>query len=1066
MTAYSDPANADTLIGLWDFEALDPTGDSALAVDGLPQDGTLDNGATASGGRLHLDGADDRFEVTGDFGGPREQAFHLDTGTIQLQFTQDAHVGTSSDTLVARGEYADRFSEGYMGLQVTSAGAVTLHHVSGGADVSLTSSTGFFSPGDEVRVTYAWDATTGAILKVENLTTGNSETLTGAATGLTLDIGDADDESFTFGAWEGSDGHYDQHFDGSLAYVAIHNADIVTNPGTLRDGIVEGTSGADLIDGDYTGDPEGDLVDAGDNAEGTDDDSIEAGDGDDTIDAGLGRDTVDGGAGDDLILDDEASAGASATGAGPIGLWSFDDPGAVTDDAAAIDNDAILHGGASHDAGAGAVTLDGHDDYIEIPHDPTYDLDSATLRIDVTVSDLDATARQAIFSRDSSGLDGGGHLTLWVEDDGALELRWQSDSTSYYVTAPAGTITEGVAHEIHVTLDAEAQSIGIHVDGAQVGEGTHIPVTLSGNAEPWVLGTNQWVSGDGVADNLTDHLNGAIGHFEILDGAWTPAELAQGDDYDGGAGNDTVSYDGSDAAVNVDLAAGSGTGGAAQNDTLSDIEAVIGSDFDDTLRGDSGANTLDGGAGDDRIVGGGGSDTLDGGQGKAATGDTLYYHSDFETGAPGWQSTNTESAPAFGNFLGRFGGSGGTQETSATVALDPGLDTVVVEFDFYRFDSWDGEEFKLFANDVEILSAPLSGFTDATGPITSTVTQDGITYAVTMTPVGARADTAFSGWTDQTFEVVVEITNPGETLKMGVGSTLDQSISDESYGIDNVKVYAPGTEGLSGGNDTLIGGGGADVVLGRDGDDRLRGGAGDDSLTGGTGDDDLTGGSGDDTFAYRPGDGLDTITDFNTGTSGTIDDDDPDNNDFIDLSGFYDNISELRGDFADDGILNQSNATALDGNATDYSDNDQFGSGEGIVFTGGTPDADFFTVENTGVICFAAGTLILTPGGEVPVETLRPGDAVVTRDNGVQRLTWVGEKALDATDLARQPWLRPVLIRAGSFGATRDLVVSPQHGVLLRDRDLSGEERLYRATHLADIPGSGARVKAGCRGVR
>ena len=76
---------------------------------------------------------------------------------------------------------------------------------------------------------------------------------------------------------------------------------------------------------------------------------------------------------------------------------------------------------------------------------------------------------------------------------------------------------------------------------------------------------------------------------------------------------------------------------------------------------------------------------------------------------------------------------------------------------------------------------------------------------------------------------------------------------------------------------------------------------------------------------HRPVDGLDTITDFNFGNSGTLDDGDLTNNDFIDLSGFYDNIAELQDDFADDGVLNQSNSgNIVWGQVVDYSDNTSF----------------------------------------------------------------------------------------------------------------------------------------------
>ena len=108
-------------------------------------------------------------------------------------------------------------------------------------------------------------------------------------------------------------------------------------------------------------------------------------------------------------------------------------------------------------------------------------------------------------------------------------------------------------------------------------------------------------------------------------------------------------------------------------------------------------------------------------------------------------------------------------------------------------------------------------------------------------------------------------------------------------------------------------------------------------------------------------------------------------------------------------------------------------------------------------ICFAAGTMILTPAGEVPVETLRPGDRVCTADNGPQRLLWSGGHAFGKSQLAAWPRARPVLIPAGRYGARRPLLVSQQHGILC------GDAGLIRARHLCDIPGSGARIAAGKR---
>ena len=70
------------------------------------------------------------------------------------------------------------------------------------------------------------------------------------------------------------------------------------------------------------------------------------------------------------------------------------------------------------------------------------------------------------------------------------------------------------------------------------------------------------------------------------------------------------------AGVQVNLAAGTGTGGDAQGDTLTQIENLVGSAFADRLYGDAGVNALNGGAGDDTLRGGVGGDALDGGDGS------------------------------------------------------------------------------------------------------------------------------------------------------------------------------------------------------------------------------------------------------------------------------------------------------------------------------------------------------------------------------------------------------------------------------------------------------------------
>lgn len=108
--------------------------------------------------------------------------------------------------------------------------------------------------------------------------------------------------------------------------------------------------------------------------------------------------------------------------------------------------------------------------------------------------------------------------------------------------------------------------------------------------------------------------------------------------------------------------------------------------------------------------------------------------------------------------------------------------------------------------------------------------------------------------------------------------------------------------------------------------------------------------------------------------------------------------------------------------------------------------------------CFTPGTLIATDRGQRPVETLRRGDKVVTRDNGLRRIYWIGRRDLSLGDLTRVGALRPVLIRAGALGEgrpSRDMLVSPNHRFLRRigsglAREAEADEVLIAAKHLVD----------------
>lgn len=109
-----------------------------------------------------------------------------------------------------------------------------------------------------------------------------------------------------------------------------------------------------------------------------------------------------------------------------------------------------------------------------------------------------------------------------------------------------------------------------------------------------------------------------------------------------------------------------------------------------------------------------------------------------------------------------------------------------------------------------------------------------------------------------------------------------------------------------------------------------------------------------------------------------------------------------------------------------------------------------------GWVCFAAGTLIKTAFGEVPVEKLKVGDLVETQDDGLQKIRWTGARKLPLKKGAILA-TTPVRIAANAFGAgmpSSELLVSPQHRILVQGAAaelLFGEpEVLVPAKHLVD----------------
>lgn len=101
-------------------------------------------------------------------------------------------------------------------------------------------------------------------------------------------------------------------------------------------------------------------------------------------------------------------------------------------------------------------------------------------------------------------------------------------------------------------------------------------------------------------------------------------------------------------------------------------------------------------------------------------------------------------------------------------------------------------------------------------------------------------------------------------------------------------------------------------------------------------------------------------------------------------------------------------------------------------------------------VSFTRGTHItLASGAQVPIEDLKVGDRVLTRDDGAQAIRWIGQSTVRASgDFA------PVVITAGTLNNMGDLVVSPDHRLFVYQRSdelgAGKAELLVKARHLVN----------------
>jgi Ca2+-binding RTX toxin-like protein len=310
---------------------------------------------------------------------------------------------------------------------------------------------------------------------------------------------------------------------------------------------------------------------------------------------------------------------------------------------------------------------------------------------------------------------------------------------------------------------------------------------------------------DGGGDR--DTISGGAGMDTIKGGAGndTISGGAGNDTIDGGDGADTVTFADATAGITIDLAKftkqfiGIGQG----DDTISNVENVIGSDFGDFITGSGEKNWLSGLDGDDSLIGGTGDDILNGGAGN-----------DVLDGGTGADTADYSGFDAVTVNLGKTG----PQNVGAGLGLDTlsGFehlfgsfmnDTLIGDFNFNKLDGSDGND-KLIGGGGDDL---LRGGDDND-----------------LLAGGEGADQLIGG-------EGIDLADYGGA-KGSVSAALDHSFAGTGEALGDV--YS-GMENLRGSNfgDTLYGNSGDNAILGLAGDDVIAGLAGQDQLTGGDGND-------------------------------------------------------------------------------------------------------------------------------------------------------------------------------------------------------------------------------------
>ena len=298
----------------------------------------------------------------------------------------------------------------------------------------------------------------------------------------------------------------------------------------------------------------------------------------DTINGGAGNDTLTGGGGNDTI---DGGAGSSDTA-----VYS----GARSDYTVTFDDATLTYTIIDKRAGS----PDGTDTVTNVEN---YQFSNGTFTNIVNVATVTVVTPNGYDLHGLYGDMAGANLT--------------NPSTTSFDAVNAAT-----GHTFHVV------GTGLAYTGSNLTGGTVTEIDILDTATGATLVTETGFAIDGGAlgsavqafpgtPNHPGQLNAIFDQYSYVAhggaGNDTLLSYANADSFDGGGGLNTVDYVHYASGITADLANPSLNTGNAAGDTYTNINSLIGTNFNDTLIGDGNTNALEGGAGADTLIGGGGS---------------------------------------------------------------------------------------------------------------------------------------------------------------------------------------------------------------------------------------------------------------------------------------------------------------------------------------------------------------------------------------------------------------------------------------------------------------------------